>query len=117
MDNKFHWLTGDVNYRKYGGTWYRRDDDTTFTIIEMVNMEDACGDISNGKYLAIVSEVSIDNPVRNAEALKCYGMTVSEAMEDVLILVTAHVGYGANQLWHNYSNNFYKLLREAKFNS
>ena len=64
VDNRFHWLTGDVNYREYGGTWYRRDDDTTFTIVEMVNMEDATGDIKNGKYLAIVSEVDISNPIR-----------------------------------------------------
>lgn len=117
VDNRFHWLTGDVNYREYGGTWYRRDDDTTFTIVEMVNMEDATGDIKNGKYLAIVSEVDISNPIRNAEALKSWGISVQEAMEDITLLVSAHVCYGSTQIWHNYGNNFYKLLREAKQSS
>jgi len=117
VDNRFHWLTGDVNYREYGGTWYRRDDETTFTIIEMVNMENACGDISNGKYLAIVSEVDTSDPEKNESALQSCGWTMDDVKDNPLFLVEAYVGYGTTQFWHNYSNNFYKLLREAKFNS
>ena len=113
-DHKFHWLTGDVNFREYGGTWVRRDDDTNFTIIEMVNMEDATGDISNGKYLAIVSEIYIDDPVRNAEALKGCGWTLQEAMEDIRLLIEAHSSYGSNTIGSRYGNNFYALLKWAK---
>ena len=114
QDNRFHFLTGDVNFREYGGTWYRVDSDTEFTIIEMVNMEDACNDISKGKYMAIISEVDITDPVKNASALDCCGYTLIEAMNNKELLVIAHVGHGPNHLASMMGNNFYKLLRDAK---
>jgi len=113
-DNKFHWLTGDVNFREYGGIWYRVDSDTEFTVIEMVNMEDATGDVSNGKYMAIISEVDITDPVKNASALKCCGYTILDAMNNIQMLIESIVAYGPNHLTSMTGNNFYKLFTSAK---
>jgi hypothetical protein len=113
-DYNFHFLTGDVNFRDYGGKWYRREDDTNFTVIEMVNMEDACGDISKGKYLALISEVSLDDPVRNADALKCCGWTLQDVLGSTEMLIEAHTCYGGNQMAQLFGNNFYSLLSQAK---
>ena len=39
-DHKFHFLTGDINFKEFGGKWYRLDDkeDKSYTIIESVNI-------------------------------------------------------------------------------
>lgn len=114
MMKKFQWLTGDVNYREYGGKWYRQDDKDLYTVIEMTNMEEACGDISNGRYLATVQEITTDDPGTNAAAMDFAGMTESDVKEYPLLLVEALSSYGGDEMWSDFSNNFYELLAEAK---
>jgi hypothetical protein len=113
-DHKYHWLSGDINYKDYGGRWYRKEDDHLFTVIEMVNMDNACGDTSHGKYLCIVNEVSIDDPIKNADALNCCGVSLTDAMDNIELLIDSLVSYGSNTICSNYSNNFNKLLKWGK---
>lgn len=114
-DHKFHWLTGDVNYKDYGGTWYRVDDPTTYTTIELINMDEVDKDCKEGQYLCIVNEIDTDcGPERIESALSCVGYNPDEIKEDPLLLVEALQCYGGNTYHHAYGNNYRKLLAHVK---
>ena len=105
-DHRFHWLTGDVNYKDYGGTWYRMDDPTTYTTIELINMDEVDKDCKEGRYLCIVNEIDIDcDSERITSALECAGYNLSDIEKDPLLLVEALLCYGGNT-YHEYSNNY-----------
>ena len=44
----------------FSGKWYKRFMDQCYSVIEAVNMDDATGDISQGKYMFIVNTVCLD---------------------------------------------------------
>lgn len=69
MDRKWHFLSGDVNWRLYGGKWYRVGEESKtidpkwkcplniYHVIEFYNLEEQLGegryDEKQGKYIAV----------------------------------------------------------------
>ncbi len=118
QDRKYHWLTGDVNWKDYGGKWYRYDGYSCYTIIELINMDDACGDVSDGKYLVIVSDISLSDVSLSTvqSAYRSCGIAATEeTMKDQLFLLEVLHGYGAcDNIANKYGNNYLKLMKWAK---
>jgi len=117
MDHKFHFLTGDVNWKDYGGVWYRYDGVLCYTIIEFHNMQDCCGDVSDGKYLVTIGTIDLSaiSYAEIARACKTIGITVEEAMKDQLMLLEACNAYGfSDRISYQYGNNYKKLMSWAK---
>ena len=63
-DEGFKFLTGDINFIEYGGTWYKTDDNETYTIIELINMEDQTTNYPF-KYLLSLDTVYLDNDLED----------------------------------------------------
>jgi hypothetical protein len=116
-DHKFHWLTGDVNFREYGGTWYRYDGDSCYTIVEANNMYWCCGDVSEGKYLVTINTIDMSSLSFSNVSSACHsiGEPVEEVMKNQLLLVEVCNSYGlSDRISHKFGNNFYALLKWAK---
>jgi len=114
---KFKFLTGDVNWKDYGGKWYRYDGCSCYTIIEFCNMQDCCDNISNSKYLVIVRNIDLSSlsytGVSNAS--KTCGEPIKEVMKDQLLLLEVCDSYGlSDNIDHRYGNNYTALLKWAK---
>ena len=112
----YQFLTGDINFKEYGGQWYRCTGDKEYYVIESVNMENATGDISNGKYLFTVYSIDMDNLTEKEikDALSCHGCEDEEGLNE-LIIMEACVSYGhADIITNEYSNNFWKTFKELK---
>ncbi len=112
----YQFLTGDINFREYGGKWYRCTGDKEYYVIESVNMEDTIGDISNGKYLFTVYSIDMDNLTEKEikDALSCYGWENEKDLNELMIM-EACVSYGhADIITNEYSNNFWKTFKELK---
>ena len=65
-DEGFKFLTGDINFIEYGGTWYKTDDNETYTIIELINMEYAT-DGCPFKYLLCLDSVYLENDLEDKD--------------------------------------------------
>lgn len=125
MAATWQFLTGDVNWREYGGTWYKQDDydKDVFYTVQFINFVETTGEYYNGvKYVVIIATVDIgiwdDSDIKSA--LSVIGMTMDDlnAMSEndripTLVEVLLENGY-ADQDEVLYSDNAYKLLREAK---
>jgi len=44
FDERFEWLSGDTCWEDYGGTWYRKIDESRFQVVSIFNWEDAVGE-------------------------------------------------------------------------
>ena len=60
-DTTWHY-TGDISPEDYGGKWFRRTTGRQFQVIELTNMDDACGRDNEGhdKYVVELSLVDLD---------------------------------------------------------
>lgn len=121
--NKFRFLTGDVNWLAYGGKWVSRKlnngDFDYWLVIELVNIDDACGRDNEGqpRYNVSLSAVSPSEAGANmARALECCGVDPNDpAATNVLVQVECLHSYGIHvPLWVGNGNNARKLLREAR---
>lgn len=56
----FKFLTGDMNYVDYGGKWYRCVAKGRFHVIELTNMDEACGRDNEGRPTYVVELSGID---------------------------------------------------------
>ena len=50
MSNKWEFLTGDCNYKEYGGKWYKEVNNRCYHVIELINMHEATGEENQPKY-------------------------------------------------------------------
>lgn len=114
------WIyTGDVNALDYGGKWIRQVGSRAFQVVELINMEDACGDASQGRYSVDLSLIGLDviPPETIASALRSCGFSTGgaeEPLSDVAIAEACH-GYGAKAPLDSWmGNNAHKMLREAR---
>jgi len=116
----FKFLTGDVNWKDYGGTWYRSTGDHTYYTIEFINCEDATGgQIKNSDYLVIGNsfDLTLDDAssVSRAEsALSVIGESLKTAKSELELLDAMGAYGGYDEEFQLYGNNANELLAEAK---
>lgn len=121
---RFKFLTGDVNWQTYGGSFispkFNHGDWDYWLVMEVLNWDEATSDTSQGKYsvsvFAVSPEAAGESKLR--EAVKSMGferdevatwLATDEAKVEVL-----H-GYGIKaQLWSENGNNLAKLMLKAK---
>ena len=114
---RFEFLTGDVNWKDYGGKWYRRTGDHEYYVIEFINWEDATGEPHpQGKYCVEVSSVDLSSGSawsRNIpNALRCCG--ISRPHNEVEVLEAVHCYMGGDRDLLSFGNNADRLLADAK---
>lgn len=123
---KFSWLSGDINWLSYGGSWISNKLNNGsfdyYLILEITNLVDSCGEreakemggtYSVGLNAVAPSQVSEDE-MKNA--LSSWGMEdkplaeISDSMKAELLN-----SYGIRStLWHEEGNNAHKLLRAGR---
>ncbi len=114
----FSFLTGDVNWREYGATFYRSFGDGTYALIEFVNVEEDMGaPIHGNRYLAVGKTVDISpggfSLKSLSSALRSAG--VSSTPRNPEMILDALNGYGAYDVdFEIYGNNANQLMAEAK---
>jgi len=115
----FSFLTGDVNWKEYGGTFYRSFGDGTYALIEFINLEDAVGygGIRGNRYAAVGRTVDLSPggfSLRNLDsALRTIG--ASPATRNPKVLLEAVNAYGSFDVdFEIFGNNADKLLAAAK---
>ena len=114
----FQFLSGDINWQTYGAKWYKQVDDTTYHIIELINMWDATGEEDQDKYAIELVEIDLSNYFEKQldEAISCCGWSDEQIdnMTPLMLLESCHdYGYGAPMgFWSG--NNYSKLLKSAK---
>lgn len=119
---KTRWLTGDVNWRQYGGRWVTKKlsngEFDYWLVIDFINYEDATGEKARaGKYIIEVRAVSITEAgIDNlAQALQCCGFALEDVKDSEICMVEALDSYGVHALMQTFQgNNAYKLLKEAR---
>lgn len=122
----FRFLTGDVNWRQYGGKWIgKRQNNGEFDywlVIEFINWEEATGE-RNGhhRYWVGLSAVSPQEagPVHLGQALAGWSQEgdspEQEALLPDVVKVEALSDYGVSALlWQETGNNARKLLTQAR---
>src|SRR5208283_4751461 len=122
---RFTFLTGDINWMQYGGTWVSKKlnngEFDYWLAIRIINWEDSCGrdapeETYNVELLSIsLSEAGKDNL---ASAFRCCGLETerdAENRENPLVQVECLLSYGVYaHLWSADGNNAHKLLKEAR---
>jgi hypothetical protein len=124
---RFKFLTGDVNWMDYGGKWVsnklNNGEFDYWLVIELINMDDACGRDNKGqpKYCVELCAVS---PSQAGENLNAAIRSCGYAPEDnngkimevtPLMAVEMLHSYGTSgHLWSSQGNNAHRLLREAR---
>jgi hypothetical protein len=123
---KFAFLTGDVNWLNYGGKWIspklNNGDFDYWIVMELINMDDACGRDNEGqaKYHVSLAAVSPSQAGEHLNrALDSCGIGpqhqggVFVNVSEVMAVEALH-SYGVSApLWQSGGNNARKLLREA----
>jgi hypothetical protein len=114
--SKSKWnYSGDVNMLDYGGKNIRCIGDRRYQIVELINMDDACGRDNEGqpKYNVSLSFVNLDalTEANIKSAKNCSGVT--EDCPDSMLAELCH-SYGCIAPMGNWNgNNARKLLRQA----
>jgi len=108
----WEFLTGDINFQQYGGSWFRRIGPARiYHVIELVNTTDK----SQYTYSVQLKEIDLDNVLegRLEAALSCFGM--GEFLQSDIRDVDALASYGVFAYMGDWAGNDYTdLLREAK---
>lgn len=122
MRNPNHWqYQGDANPQDYGGKWYRRVNVSTYQVIELTNMDDACGRDNDGCSTYVVELSLVDLSQIPAEvqksALRSCGpdLTEYDAQLHEEITAIACYEYGAKAPLESWSgNNSTRMMRSAR---
>ena len=118
---KTKFLTGDVNWKEYGGKFvtkkFNNGEFDYYLVIDFINMHDATGDTEQDKYQIIIGAVK---PKHSKEKMKdvlsAFGLE-DENPDDLTELqkVMYVYEYGLSASLYNISgNNAEKLLKEAR---
>lgn len=117
MDTKFHFLTGDRDVRQCGGKWYRQLDDTTYHVIELINMWDATGEEDQSQYNVSLAEIDLMNYSEKSikSAVDSCGYVDNDNPLNVLMVIEAIHSYGQYAPMGDWNGDNYKqLLKQAK---
>mgnify|MGYP001576064174 CR=1 FL=1 len=116
--SEYNWqYTGDVSPEEYGGKWFRRVGKRVYQVIELTNMDEACGPDNHGsdRYVVELSLVDLNTIPQKGQtsALRCCGQE-NEALSDSWLAVCCFE-YGCQAPLESWSGNaFGKLLRQAR---
>lgn len=118
---RFKMLSGDVNWRVYGGKFVSKrlnnGDWDYWLVLEVINMWDACGDKDDQpQYYVTISAVSPQaaGPENVDQAIGSCGFSDDTDTSNPLLQVEALSDYGISALlWQEQGNNIARLLREA----
>lgn len=112
---KWNFLTGDVNYLLYGGSWYRKITKTVYHVIDLVNLKDSGVEVGY-TYAVELREIDINN-IHLKDALNCCGWYIRKEISDIN-KVEALSTYGTFFPMGSWSgNNSRDLIRSAKLES
>ncbi len=111
---KFTFLTGDVNWQDYGGSWVSqkicKDNIEFYLVKEFINQLEDCGSDAPTKYRCILSMVSPQQFQKFDEAFESAGWDIpKEDLTEENKVEIIHGYSGGVQLWEDTGNN-YKLL-------
>jgi hypothetical protein len=123
----FKFLTGDVNWKDYGGKWYREALPGIYHVIELTDMPDACGWDATCTYDVMLKVVDLHevNGKMIEDAFRSYGIdreALADAhsdspewwqVRDQLVLVEAMCGHGLYAPMGSWDGNAYKPLLAA----
>ena len=117
--SKWQFLTGDVNYKDYGGKWYRQVKGEIYHIVELVNIEEATGKSVTDKYFVNLQEIDLD--LISQKDLKS-AIESCELQEDIEItpIITIDIlsAYGRYTPMGNWEgNNYREVIKQAKAES
>jgi hypothetical protein len=117
---RYEFLSGDVNWRTYGGKWYRRIDPHMYYVIEFINFLDATNELYDGKYKYVVTGEFVDltpgSPWHKQipNALAVVGETPGSVASELQLLEAVHIYMGGDKEFELFGNNADQLLAEAK---
>ena len=121
MTKKWQFLTGDANFKMYGGKWYNKINDDVYHVISLINLWDAMGDEGGlNQYNVELQEIDFNilSEKNIISAMECCGMSNSNNETDKvnrLMLVESISDYGCYIPMGNWSGNNYKnLLARAR---
>jgi len=119
----FKWLTGDVNWKDYGGKWIsnklNNGEYDYWLVLEFINLYDACGekDANNmgGKYMVTLCSVSPSQVDEDElkKAIKSIGWEEETLTDEMKVEALDSYGVRAH-LWDETGNFANKLIAEAK---
>jgi len=110
-------LTGDVSFTDYGGSWYRMVGDGLYHVIELTNMVDACGNDADYTYHVRLVEVDVQSQDVD-RLLNSFGWQPENLVIDDTMIVEMAVSYGSSiHLWDATANSYRHLLAAAKRDS
>jgi hypothetical protein len=115
---------GDVNQLAYGAKWFRHVGERRFHVVELTNMDEACGRDNKGRprYVVELSEVDLDGANLKA-AMDCVGLREEDLPKESerrgyskdMALAEAVHSYGERAPLDSYEgNNGWKGVREIK---
>jgi len=123
---KWHFLTGDVNWSTYSGSWYRHISGRQYHVIELINLIDAMGDDAECTYDVSLKLIDLDTvPEKELDdALSSMGLDdetfarVFEGDDADIGFVEALASYGLFAPMGEWGgNNRRILMRQAKSES
>ncbi len=108
--------TGDVSPEDYGGKWYRRVAPGTYQVIELTNMDDACGRDNEGHdpyvvELSLVDLTTIPLDVQHSAMRSC-GIDEVIPQDHLAIVCYEHGCKAPLESWSGRA--WSKLLRAAR---
>jgi len=126
----FKFLSGNINYLTYSGSWYRKIKKDVYHVITVFNWKDSVGE-KEAKEIGAIYNISLDEidlsiiPKEGIDkALEYCGLDQMEnineikesnKLKDQLILVESLKSYGQFAPLHSRNgNNFKKLFKECK---
>lgn len=122
---RFKWLTGDVNWMDYGGSWIsnklNNGEYDYWLVLSITNMFSAAGEREakemGGEYLVEVSAVApsqvSDEDFKKAFDSCGWGKPMSEISIEMKVETLNSYGIRAT-LWFDTGNNAHKLLKEGR---
>lgn len=116
---KLRQVGGDVDWKKYGGLFVTKklnnDEFDYWLFVEFINMEEATGDTSRGKYMVTIDVVAPDVAPRDDIESAFESMGFEVVPKDKLKIAIALQQYGvAATVWSDMGNNAEKLMQEAR---
>lgn len=121
MKPRFKFLTGDINWEKYGGTWLSQKlnngEFDYYLAIRFMNWEEETGERPEGSryHIGLLSvSPSEAGPENLASAFNCCG-TPDECKDNPIVQCDALLSYGVYApLWQTEGNNVSRMMREAR---
>lgn len=110
---RWQFLTGDVSFQEYGGSWFREIAPRVYHVIELVNMVDAIGERDCERdnvdtYIVELKEIDLDE-IDIEPALQCCGWE-NEPEPCIKMQIDACNLYGSFAPMGSASGNNYRLL-------